>query len=163
DGPQWTLPSGLYLYTFDNSSERYALGDSVGTIVIRRLTDNAELLRLRGMDAGLPKGRAAWSMQFSPDGHYLAARFDGGAMLVWDLASHRPVFTNGFNVTNTVSGSPQFVDGGSLLGFANSERQGELALFNYLTGQEVPLGRVFPQGRPFAFQPGQKVVAVAED
>jgi signal transduction histidine kinase len=163
DGPQWTLPAGLYLYTFDNSSERYALGDSIGTIVIRRLADNAELLRLRGMDAGLPKGRAAWSMQFSPDGHYLAARFDGGAMVVWELASRQPIFTNGFNVTNTISGSPQFVDGGSLLGFANSERQGELALFNYLTGQEVPLGRVFPPERPFAFQPGQKVVAVAED
>src|SRR6185436_3318517 len=56
-----------------------------------------------------------------------------------------------------------FVEGASLLAFANSERQGELALFNYLTGQEVPLGRVFPPGTAFAFRPGQKVVAVAED
>src|SRR5215471_7062343 len=163
DGPQWTVPSGLYLYTFDNSSQRYALGDGIGTIVIRRLAEDVELLRLSGTDAGLPKGRAAWSMQFSPDGRYLAARFDGGAVVVWDLASSQPIFTNGVSVTNIISGSPQFVDGGSLLGFANSERQGELTLFNYLTGQEVCLGRVFPQGRPFAFQPGQKVVAVAED
>ena len=163
DGPQWMVPTGFYLYAFDKSSERFALGDSTGAIILRRLADNAELLTLRGTDAGLPSGRPARSMDFSADGHYLAVRFGGGAIVVWDLASRLPIFTNGLNVTNAIPNAPQFIEGASLLAFANSERQGELALFNYLTGQEVHLGRVFPPGTSFAFQPGQNVVAVVED
>lgn len=162
DGPQWTLPPGFRLHTFDSPSERYALGDTNGAIVIRRLADNAELLALRGVDAGVPKGRAARAIEFSPDGHYLAVRFVGGALVVWDLINRHPIFTNAVNMTTNIFGTPQFIDSGRLLGFANSEREGQLTLFNYVTGQEEPLGRAFARGRPFAFQPGQKVVAVAE-
>jgi WD40 repeat protein len=82
---QWHLGIPLvYGLAFDADQERYAFSDERGTISIRCLADNRELLRLAG--GGVP----AWILQFSPDGRYLAARChrqfgNTNTILVWEI------------------------------------------------------------------------------
>ncbi len=161
DGPRWTQPPGTRLFAFDGVRERFALGDTNGALLIGHFTGNQQLLSLRGADAGVRGNRVVRAAQLSPDGRHVAARYFGGALVVWDLASGRPIFTHSLNVVTNVFSRPEFVDNGRLLAFADAGR-GQLLLFDLSTGSEVPLGRVFDARRPFAFQPGQKVVAVGE-
>jgi eukaryotic-like serine/threonine-protein kinase len=55
---------------FDAALDRYAVGDAEGNIEISRIADSRALLRLSNA------GRPAWALQFSPDGQFLAARFN---------------------------------------------------------------------------------------
>jgi serine/threonine protein kinase/WD40 repeat protein len=68
--------------TFDAALERYAVGDADGHVSVRRVTDGAEVARLPGFGSG------AFHLQFSPDGQFLAARFEGerSTVRVWDLS-----------------------------------------------------------------------------
>ena len=71
--------------------ERYAMQLEDGTIVVRRIADDRELVRIAG---DRPRGldRAA----FSPDGRFLAVKYTDGITIldVWDLEERRPVFTD---------------------------------------------------------------------
>ncbi len=79
---------------FDAAQERYAVSDAEGNIDIRGVADNRDLLRLSNA------GRPAWALQFSPNGQFLAARFNrSGQHLiapefrVWDTHSGASVLT----------------------------------------------------------------------
>jgi hypothetical protein len=78
-------------FAVDPSFERYATKLDDGTVVVRRLADDAELLRL----PGLPTSREHTSANFSPDGRYLAMTSGGKDILqVWDLREQRLVLTD---------------------------------------------------------------------
>jgi WD40 repeat protein/tRNA A-37 threonylcarbamoyl transferase component Bud32 len=81
---QWPLANGSWL-VFDAAYERYARAETNGMISIRRIRDEAELLRVAGF--GLPVNDFA----FSPDGRWLGAHYRGGksyAFKVYDLQNH---------------------------------------------------------------------------
>src|SRR5262249_55872513 len=78
--PNWAgYPAGSSGLAFDADLERYARSDRRGAISLRRTADDRELARLPG------PGKPAWFLRFSPDGRYLAARYDTGDVRVWDL------------------------------------------------------------------------------
>lgn len=67
---------------FDAALERYAVSDKKGNITICRVADGAEMSRLPGRFYSL-----AEAIQFSADGQYLVARYQGDPhALVWTLA-----------------------------------------------------------------------------
>src|SRR5262249_51879093 len=69
-------------FAVDADFERSAFKLDDGTVVVRRLADEAELLRL----PGLPPARDHTKAGFSPDGRYLAMTSGGSDVLqVWDL------------------------------------------------------------------------------
>jgi serine/threonine protein kinase/WD40 repeat protein len=75
-------------FAVDPAFERYAFRRDDGTVVVRRLSDGAELVRL----PGLPPGREHTLAAFSPDGRYLAMTGVGNTRLqVWDLERRRLV------------------------------------------------------------------------
>lgn len=161
DAPRWAQPPGSRLFAFDGSRERFALGHTNGALIIGHFPNNEEPSSLRGADAGVRGNRVVHAAQLSPDGRYAAARYFGGALVVWDIASARPIFTNSLHIVTNVVSRPEFVEDGRRLAFADAERW-QLSLVDLPTGNEVPLGRVFDARRPFAFRPGQKVVAIGE-
>jgi serine/threonine protein kinase/WD40 repeat protein len=78
-------------FAIDPAFERYAFKQDDGTVIVRHLADNAELLRL----PGLPPARNHTQAGFSPDGRYLAMTSGGGDILqVWDLQERRLVLTD---------------------------------------------------------------------
>jgi hypothetical protein len=160
---RWPIVEGTLGHMVDSSLERYALSDTNGNITIHRLADGAQTISLPGAEIGVHEGHLGRAFEFSSDGHYFAARY-GGAVVVWDLRQARPIFTNAFNCpTNLPLNRPQFIEGGRLLAFANAERYGQISIFDFITGREEPLGRIFNGRRPFAFHPSEKMIAVAED
>ena len=67
-----------------------------GTIILRRATDGSEIKTLRPAEGGISAEQgAALTSEFSRDGRRLAARYDGGALAVWDLDSGRTLFVQG--------------------------------------------------------------------
>src|SRR5262249_45364213 len=71
--------------------ERYAFKLDDGTVIVRRLADDAELLRL----PGLPPAREHTQAAFSPEGRFLAMTSGGRDILqVWDLQEQRLVLTD---------------------------------------------------------------------
>src|SRR2546427_3292010 len=134
-GPRWAQPAGTRLYAFEGSLERFALGDTNGAVIVRRFADNAELFRSRGVDAGVRGKLLVRAAQLSPDGRYVAARFFGGALVVWDLTNAQPIFTSALDITTNILSRPEFVEGGHLVAFANAERR-QLSLFDLETGHE---------------------------
>jgi WD40 repeat protein/Tfp pilus assembly protein PilF len=78
-------------FAVDPAFERYAFKLDDGTVIVRRLSDDAELLRL----PGLPPARGHTQAGFSPDGRYLAMTSGGRDILqVWDLREQRLVLTD---------------------------------------------------------------------
>jgi WD40 repeat protein/Tfp pilus assembly protein PilF len=80
-------------FAVDPAFERYAFKRDDGTVVVRRLADDAELFRL----PGLPPSPDHTNAGFSPDGRYLAMRSGGSSsaiLQVWDLQEQRLVLTD---------------------------------------------------------------------
>lgn len=77
-----------------------AISDREGNIVVRRLADGAEVMRLAG------PGHRAWLLTFSPDGRYLAGKFHRGVpsptppmVRVWDLSTQKVVIDEKQNLS----------------------------------------------------------------
>ncbi len=99
-GRTWPgVPERTLSIAVDPDHERYARSHQDGTICIRRLADDHELLRF-AVAGDQPKQ----AIYFSPDGRMLLghSNFDGGRVQMWDTASAAPVL-------------PQAIDG--CLGF----------------------------------------------
>src|SRR5262249_9936179 len=75
----------------DPALKRYASKIDDGTVIIRRISDDAELMRFPGR----PPVHDHTTAAFSPDGRYLAMTADGRSVLqVWDLNARRLVLTD---------------------------------------------------------------------
>jgi serine/threonine protein kinase/WD40 repeat protein/tetratricopeptide (TPR) repeat protein len=78
-------------FAVDPAFERYAFKRDDGTVIVRRLVDDAELLRL----PGLAPARGHTQAGFSPDGRYLAMTSGKHDILqVWDLRERRLILTD---------------------------------------------------------------------
>jgi serine/threonine protein kinase/WD40 repeat protein len=75
---------------FDATFQKYAQSDDHGNVVVRRVKDDHELLRLPS------PGYRAWKLRFSPDGRYLTVSYHPlrervHFICVWEVASGRRV------------------------------------------------------------------------
>src|SRR4051812_5927717 len=81
------LPNGSVGPFFDANFERYARGETNGTLSVRTIIDDRELARLPAV------GQMFLSLDFSPDGRYLAdlGRLAKGEnhLHAWDLTASR--------------------------------------------------------------------------
>lgn len=87
---EWPLSPG-HDFDFDAQLERYARAELDGEIVIGRVSDGAELLRLRATGHETPE---TVRLRFSPDGRLLAAKWYGrrtNHFQVWDLGRRKVV------------------------------------------------------------------------
>ena len=69
---------------FDATLERYAVESDAGVVAIRRVADQAELMRLPAPEG---KARATFITPFPNDGKYLAVRHADARLRVWEIAS----------------------------------------------------------------------------
>src|SRR5205814_451040 len=82
---EWDVPPNSAAFVeFEPSFQRYARADFEGNISIRRVADDGELARLPGLGKVLGYG----GLLFSPDGRFLAQRYEAGGqfrLTLWRL------------------------------------------------------------------------------
>jgi eukaryotic-like serine/threonine-protein kinase len=77
-------------FAVDRDFQRYAFRLEDGTLIVRRMSDDGDLMRLKG----LPPASDSSKANFSPDGRYLAIMSGDQVIQVWDLDQRRLVLTD---------------------------------------------------------------------
>jgi WD40 repeat protein len=107
----------------DTRLRRYARGNADGSVSLHSIDDDAEILRLPRVSPGFPEFGV-----FSPDGSWLAVRYQSEELHLWNLSSH----TNRLLLRN--SRKYQFTpDGRHLI----ATTDGQLHLFDLTSGGEI--------------------------
>lgn len=161
DQPIHPMPRGVDQVEMDTSLERFAYGNATGTVFVCSL-DGAVLQTLEAQELGPGTRQAVRSVAFSPDGSKLAARFSGGAMMIWDIASRTPIVSSGVTATNLVVAGMSFWPEANKISFGDADAQGQITVFDFDTNTRLNTAlRV--GARTFRFRPGTMQVAVATD
>ncbi len=80
------MPSRIEAVGFSATGQYYAWGDGAGQVELYRSKDHEPLGNFA------LSNRLVMSLDFSPEGHHLAARFSGGAVRVWSINEGKIVF-----------------------------------------------------------------------
>jgi WD40 repeat protein len=162
DSPLRPIPRGADQVEMDAALEHYAYGNSTGAVFVCSLADGTVLQTLQAQALGSGPRQPVRSVAFSPDGRKLAARFDGGALVIWDWATHTPLVTSGLEATNVVVAGMSFWPDADKISFGDADAQGQITIFDF--ERQTKLATALRVGaRSFRFRPGTMQVAVATD
>jgi len=154
----WRVSSGwTCTVAFTPDYARYAQSDSDGSVVVRRVQDDASLVRFP------TPGQRAWVLMFSPDGRFLAGKFHRGAprptapmIRVWDCSSRRLVLALD-NVTS--SGEMAFRSDSGQLALAGPKH--EISLYDLPGGTLKRRMKIGREPSNLCFEPCGSRLAIA--
>ena len=147
--------------TFSPDLLTIAEGMTNGEIVIRRLSDGAEISRLPPAAGGIPaeQGRVVL-LEFSRDGARLSARYLGGAQVVWDLVRKKTLLVyDADKVRHTAAQARFSSDGKFVAGPVHTPVAGQ-GVLEVETGRLVASFPNIPASRHTAVRPGAPEFAV---
>ena len=166
EGPLIPSPTGLPQVEMDSRLRYFAYGDDQGNVLVRSLCDGLNSFQLSAAELGSRTRRPADIISFSPDGLMLAAKFRSGALVVWELATHQIVFSNGIAEPGTPLAPPlsglAFSTDSQRLIFGDLEAAGRISMFDLGTRQRTT-SAVEVSGKTFRLRPDEKQVAVVSD
>ena len=103
--------------SWDASLERRAYFEKDGRLSVHRLADNSEVALLPSLEAG-----SHWLGAMCPGGRYLAASYQSGLSVLWDIETQQPI------ITNHLGGITADFDAGGRI-VITSGQDGQLRLF----------------------------------
>ncbi len=159
DGPLIPLPGAGDLAELDPQLEHFAYGDGPGVLGVSRLRDGARLFRLEATNAGPGTRMVVRSAAFSPDGRHVAARFDGGALVVWNMATRKHVFIAGADSTDQIIAGMTYSGDSKRLMFSDPDREKLITIVDLDNSQRLVTG-IRTGARPFRFRPGRETEVV---
>ncbi|MDB6029455.1 MAG: putative Histidine kinase [Verrucomicrobiales bacterium] len=166
DGPNIPTPKGLSRFLTDSRMKYFAFGDGPGNVLIHSLVDGRQLFVLDGTAISGWTQRPVGDLSISPDSSLLAARFDSGTVVVWNLETRKPIFWNSVAATNTLVSRRltglAFSSDSTLLTFGDLAEQGNISIYNVITGQRIASG-INVWGKTFRVRPDLKQVAIVTD
>jgi serine/threonine protein kinase/WD40 repeat protein len=150
-------------FAIDPAFERYAFKRADGTVIVRRLSDDGELVRLEGLPI-FDRGAAI----FTPDGRYLAMRANNGrepsavwALQVWDVPARQLVLTDR-ELGRSTTANWSFRPDGRELAVARSD--GSVAIYALPDGQRRLVRPRGPQSAwALAYSPDGSRLAIQRD
>jgi len=155
-----TLPN----YEFDPLASRYAVADTKRIVHVWSFPEQKELFTLDPNVVLPEEAGAVQNIVFGTDGRYLAVRFIGGAVVVWNLADRQPFIVAGKTATNRLLGTLQFDSQSGRITFANADRDGKISSFDLTTGREMDVIEQKVSARYFRLASGAtNLIAVATD
>jgi signal transduction histidine kinase len=160
--PLQPIPRGTDQVEIDASLERFAYGNSTGTVFVCSMKDGSVLHTLTAQELGPGTQQGVRSVAFSPDGSKLAARFAGGAMVIWETATQKQLVTSGVTATNLVIAGMSFWPDANKISFGDADAQGQITVFDFDTNTRVNTALRIG-AKTFRFRPGTRQVAVATD
>lgn len=162
DTPVQPIPRGADQVELDTTLKFFAYGNSTGDVFVCSLGDGSVLHTLRAQHFGVGMQQPVRSVAFSPDSGKLAARFAGGAMVIWDLTTQEPLLASGLEATNLVIAGMSFWPDSNTISFGDADAGGMITVYDF--AQQAKLGTGIRVGaRTFRFRPGTNQVAVATD
>jgi WD40 repeat protein len=141
---------------FDAEMQRYARSDDRdGTISLRRIADDVEVVRLPG-----PGVEGSWApgLQFSPDGRFLAAVYGGYGSKVWDLDRGLAVLELPDPPGASGVGLPEFSPDGRRVAVPFAE--GSIRFYELASGAELRRLKFEPGWIWVRFHPKEEKLAV---
>ncbi len=163
DQPLRSVPAGIDQVELDSALAYFAYGNTAGEVFLGSTKDastNRQMLSAQALGAGtrLP----VRSVVFSPDGSKLAARYSGGAMVVWDLVTQEKIITSGLEATNVQVAGMTFWPAGDKFSFGDADAAGQISIFDFAAKTKIS-SAIHVGTRPFRFRPGTMEVAIATD
>lgn len=162
DSPLLPIPRGADQVEIDTALEHYAYGNSTGDVLVCSLRTGEVLQTLQAQQVGPGMQQPVRSVAFSPDGNKLAARFAGGAMVIWDLLTRERLVTSGIDATNRIIAGMSFWPDSDKISFGDADAQGWITVYDLAAKIKVGTG-IRVGARTFRFRPGTMQVAVATD
>jgi signal transduction histidine kinase len=157
----WPLSEEATTEAFDRELRQYAVGSTNGDIVVHRVSDNQVVRWLRQTGDGVPRTQGpAIGLEFSPEGDRLAARYEKGGAVVWDVASAKPVFRQAVDRRRGPLSRPRFTSDGRFLVFMSAVPREGVAVFDLATEQRVIHFPQFKPGMHAAPRPGTTMFSV---
>ncbi|MDG3008217.1 WD40 repeat domain-containing serine/threonine-protein kinase [Paludisphaera mucosa] len=144
-------PDGTRTIEFPSSYDRYARLDEAGGASVRRMEDDAEILKIP------PLGRELVDFQFSPDGRFLAIGSAGEGLRIWGVDAARPLFPGPL-----AGATLAFSEDGGRFAFVSAD--GSIRIHDLPSGSEAR--RLPSPARPprlIAFHPDGRRLATAAD
>jgi signal transduction histidine kinase len=138
-------PRELACAELDLELRHYAYGNLRGDVVVGDLETGGTLFTLQARELGAGTRRAVANVLFSPNGSLLAARFVGGAWVVWDLATQKMILSANTDSLQRLGYDLAFSPDSSCVIFRDVEAQGRI------TVKEIKTGRVVASGIPGRF------------
>lgn len=160
--PLRPTPPGVEQVEMDSALEHYAFGNATGDVFVCSMKDGTLLQTLSAQTLGAGTRQPVRSVVFSPDGRKLAARFSGGAMVIWDLQSQEQLVASGVEATNQLIAGISFWPESDKVSFGNADADGAITIFDFATKTEVS-SAIHVSTHPFRFRPGTMEVAVAAE
>ncbi len=161
--PLRAVPTGIDLVEMDTALLHYAFGNAAGDVFVGSVAEgitNRQILQAQALGPGMRL--PVRSVVFSPDGTKLAARYAGGAVVLWDMATQEKIFTSGAEATNIQVAGMTFSLESDKFYFGDADAQGQISIFDGATKTKTGCGlRVGT--RPFRFRPGTMEVAICTD
>src|ERR1017187_8861870 len=129
--PLRSIPTGVEQVEMDSALEHYAYGNATGTVFVCNMKDGtiSQTLQTQALGAGMRQ--AVRSVVFNPDGTKLAARFSGGGMVVWDLATQQELIASGLEATNLLIAGISFWPDADKISFGDADAQGQITIFDF--------------------------------
>ncbi|MBL9135324.1 MAG: hypothetical protein JNK85_05630 [Verrucomicrobiales bacterium] len=158
--PLIPVPNDSAAAGFDPTLERYAVGTLSGEIEIFDSTSQQRTATLSALDLGPGTRLSVRSLAFAPNGAWLAARYHGGAVVVWDIATGRVRVAAGVDATTNILGGVLFDGERRRVHFVHPNRGGTIAAFDLNSGREIHHA-VEAGTHHFRFHPDGNRVAVA--
>ncbi|MFO1488953.1 MAG: ATP-binding protein [Verrucomicrobiota bacterium] len=156
------LPRGMDSAEMDSSLEHFSYGDANGRVVIASVQTGANLFTLEPPAAGAGLKMVARSTAFSPDGKFLTARYAGGSLVTWEIASRDAILVNAPDATNLVIAGMSYSSDSKRLMFSDGERDRQITVFDLEKRERLSTG-VRTGAKTFRFRPGTAQVGVASD
>ncbi len=148
----------LTTYDFDADLRRYAYGDWQGNVTIGGIAERTNMFTLQASNlaAGTPSRVA--NVCFSPDRRRLAARFAGGAVVIWDLETRAQLTAINPLSTNSILSDLAFSPDSQKVIFTDVEDHSLLSIFDAATGRKLVSGGQVGQNY-FSLRPDGRQVA----
>src|SRR6185369_14470944 len=160
----WPLSDGISAEAFDRELQQYAVGWTNGDIALHRISNNEIVRWLRATNAEVSRAQGGpIGLEFSADSKLLAARYEKGGLVVWDVSAAKPIFHHALDRPRSPLSRPRFsADGRFLIAMTAIPTEG-VAVFDLRTGETAAQFPQFKSWMHAAPRPGSTMFSVTSE
>jgi signal transduction histidine kinase len=159
EGALLRTPRDLVSRDLDVNLRHYAYGDAKGNVWVGDFATREAPVSLQAGEVGPGTSLAVRNVCFSPDGSLVAARFAGGAAVVWNAATKQMLMAANTSSTNVPAFDLSFSPDSKQVIFHDAQAQAQIVVYEAATGRKLSSG-IEAGLSSFRLRPDGKQVAI---